>query len=73
MIVALALAASAQSNCFADYVSTVGESCFGSDSGRLSMAIAYDVFVEGCDFEACAASTQQSSCPAATTLLSVND
>tara|TARA_Y100000592_G_C5322426_1_gene245431 strand:- start:134 stop:688 length:555 start_codon:yes stop_codon:yes gene_type:complete len=66
MILALAVAASAQTNCFADYVSTVGESCyFGSDSGRLSMAMAYDVFVEGCDFEACACehpTIQLSSC-----------
>lgn len=41
-------------NCFSDYVATVGESCFfGSDNSRLAFALAYDVFVEGCDFESC--------------------
>ena len=54
MLIFAALAAGVRANCFNDYVSSVGESCFfGSDSSRLTMAIAYDVFVEGCDFESC--------------------
>lgn len=58
MLIFAALAAGVQANCFFEYVSSIGESCFfGSDNSRLSMAVAYDVFVEGCDFETCSCAT----------------
>lgn len=50
----VAAAVAVRGDCFSEYVSGVGESCFfGSDSSRAAFALAYDVFVEGCDFEKC--------------------